>query len=135
MIDAEPGGVRHRCEGECGADAGGRDHVVPARVADPGQRVVLGAQRDGELARAVNSLERGGDAVGADLHREPGVGEHVGDPRHRAMLVPRQLRVRVDGVAELDQLSATRFDLGFGPRLELCGVGRCLVCHGIPSLH
>ena len=47
-----------RRERERRADAGGRDQVVAAGVADLRQRVVLGEQRDAGPARAPNSAAK-----------------------------------------------------------------------------
>jgi hypothetical protein len=53
-------------QGERGAERGGRDQVVAAGVADAGQRIVLGEQRDERtVARAEIDGERGRQAVGA----------------------------------------------------------------------
>ncbi len=50
--DREPEVVGEPGQSEPGADRGGGDDVVPAGVADPGQRVVLRADRDVQRPRA-----------------------------------------------------------------------------------
>ena len=49
--DRQPDVVGHRGQGHARADGGGGDEVVAAGVAHAGQRVVLGADHDGQGAR------------------------------------------------------------------------------------
>ena len=79
------------------------DDVVPARVTDDGQRVVLGADREVERTVADAAAERGRQVADADVDREPGVGERTGRPRARLLLFELQLGVRVDPMAERDE--------------------------------
>jgi hypothetical protein len=54
-------------DGSCG------DDVVTTRVADAGQRVVLGADREMERAVADRRLERGRQLADAHVDRKPGI--------------------------------------------------------------
>jgi hypothetical protein len=55
---AEIVGERRECETRTGGRR--RDHIVPARVADPRQCVVFGADRDVERSASDHARERGG---------------------------------------------------------------------------
>ncbi len=71
-----------------GADAGRRDQVVPAGVADARQRIVLRADGDGDRAVAPLAAEGGLHAVDAGLHFEsPGPEETA--PAARPRVAPR----------------------------------------------
>lgn len=95
-LDAQPRGVRHRQQTQRRADAGGRDDVVAARVADAGKGV--GAQGDGERAGAVDRLETGRHPVGSAGDLEARILEEGRDPRGGLVLLPRQLGVLVDRI-------------------------------------
>ena len=84
-------------------DGGGGDDVVAAGVADAGQRVVLGADDDVERAAdPARRLEGGGQAADARLDGEPVPVERLTEPGGRPLLLPFDLGVGVDAVAEGD---------------------------------
>lgn len=96
-----------RVRGQCqrGPHGRGRDDVVPARVPEAGQRVVLGAERHRGPAVAGRRGERGGQPARAGLHSETGRGQRPGQPRRGPVLPERGLRMGVQPVAEPDQQS------------------------------
>ncbi len=84
-------------DGDRGGAGGGADQVVAAAVAEPGERVVLGEQRDRRpVAAAVLPAERGRQRRDAALDREPVTGEEAAEPAARLLLLEADLRVRVD---------------------------------------
>src|SRR5262249_58713131 len=94
-----PRRVRDVRGGESGADRERRDQVVTARVADVGQRIVLGADRHVQGAAAGAGEEGGGDAADTALHLEaPGV-EGVRQPSRGALLLEGELGAGVDAAA------------------------------------
>ena len=115
--------VGERGEGEAGADGGGRDDVVPAGMTDAGQRVVLGADGDGQRSAARGGGESGVEAGHARLDRQAGRIEHLDQPGARAVLLEGELGVAVDGVRERDEpFGLVRHGRGGGgPRVGCCG--------------
>ena len=75
--------VDERREREPGADRGRRDDVVPARVTDHGQRVVLRADRDVQRPVADAARERGRQI--ADARRRPGARRRTSAPAVHAL--------------------------------------------------
>ncbi len=86
-----------------GADRGRGDDVVTARVTDPGERVVLRADR--EMQRPISEPTREGGREFADTRfdRESGIGEQTGRPCARPLLLELQLGVRVDAMTQRDE--------------------------------
>src|SRR2546430_2452971 len=102
------------------ACARGRDDVVAAGVADAGQRVVLGHDRDrrsGPSAVDRRAERRGEPAHGA---LDPGavLGEELGEPRVRLLFLERELRMVVDSVGEGLELVREAVDGRGDPGLE-----------------
>src|SRR5688572_27763780 len=89
-------------EGGAGPDAGGGDHVVAACVTDAGQRIVLGHDGDGGTGGGAGNRrpERGRQSTHAALHGGSVLGEEVGEPGVRLVLLERQLGVDVQLVRE-----------------------------------
>ncbi len=79
------------------------DHVVPTRVPEPRQRVVLRAHPHRQIAAPVRADHRGLQPVRAPFHREPGARQQLREPRRRGVLLERQLRLRVQRPPELQQ--------------------------------
>src|SRR5439155_1766503 len=79
---------------------------VTARVADPGQAVVLGAERDAERPRSGLGDERRRQLADAARHLEARRVERLGEPARRPFLLEAQLGMRVDAMAQRDQLVA-----------------------------
>ena len=103
--------VGHRGQGQPGPHGARRDDVVAAGVAHVGQRVVLGAHGDDQVAVTRPGLQCRGDVVDAFGDREPARTERLGHGVGRPGLVEAQLGRRVDRVAEGDQLGqALRYD-------------------------
>ena len=97
--DRQPEVVGHLRERQRGADRGRGDDVVPARMSDARQRVVLGADRDGQRRRS--------PIVGAECRVQPGGGRGdreapLGDQRlglgAAAVFGEREFRLGVDVV-------------------------------------
>ena len=123
--DADPArrAVRETGEGEAGADARRRDQVVPAGVADLRQRVVLRQQRHaGAAIRSELGLEGRFEAVGTALDLQPGALQGSGEERRGVELLESELRVRVDGVGEFEQLGPHRVHGGARFFFQLRGV-------------
>ena len=103
--------VDERREREPGADRAGGDDVVPARVPDHGQRVVLRADRDVQRSVAdacvLNAVGRSQMPMSIG---KPGVGERARGPRARLLLFELQLGMRVDAMAERDEPLALAVD-------------------------
>src|SRR2546427_202317 len=107
-------------QGHPRACARGRDDVVAAGVADAGQRVVLGHDRDrrsGPSAVDRRAERRGEPAHGA---LDPGavLGEELGEPRVRLLFLERELRMVVDSVGEGLELVREAVDGRGDPGLE-----------------
>ena len=111
--DGDPAVARlgHRGRGESGAQTGRSDDVVPAGVADAGQRVVLEADGDVRAGPAGSSDEGGLQAVGAALGRDALVLEHVAEQVVGVVLLEVQLGLGVDPVGHVDQEVGTPVDL------------------------
>jgi hypothetical protein len=82
------------------ADPAGGDEVVPAAVADAGQRVVLQQVGDDRRAVAVLRHERGVQPGDGGLHGEAAAGQPVLQQARRAVLGQRQLGMTVQVEAE-----------------------------------
>ena len=108
--------VDERREREPGADRGRRDDVVPARVPDAGQRVVLGADREVQRTGADPARERGRQVADAGVDREARVGEHARGPGARPDLLELQLGMRVHAVTEPDECLCVRLRRFHAPR-------------------
>nr|WP_201791094.1 hypothetical protein [Nesterenkonia sp. PF2B19] len=98
--------VRDGGQSDGGADGGGGDDVVPAGVADLGQRVILGADPDDKVAGAVPGGEGGGQVRHRCGDGESGVGELVAQPGGAAVLLEGGLGQAVDVMAETGQALA-----------------------------
>ncbi len=120
---------------ECGtgAQGGGRDHVVPAGVADLGQGVVLGADHQVRSGRADPGSERRGEAVRRRLDLEAVPAEEVDAPLGGSVLVVGELRVRRDGVGDAEDLVGDRTDPAADELHVRGGRGPVGGCHG-PSI-
>ena len=121
-------------QGEPGPDQRGGVHVVAAGVGDAGsgagprvgrgvldgQGVEVGAQRDDTVA-----LADLGDQPGLGQARDPppGLGHPGGHDRGGPVLGPRQLGVRVQVAAQLDELGVVLLDDGVDQRGRIGGVG------------
>src|SRR5207245_558316 len=78
--------------------------VVAAGVADRGQAIVLGADRQMQRAVADAGAKRGRQVADATLDHEPRVVERGTEPCRRALLLEAELRVGVDAMAERTEL-------------------------------
>ena len=107
--------VGHCGRGERGADRGRGNDVVAAGVADTGQAVVLGADRDVQRAAAGTRHERRGQVVHAGLHAEARLVERLRQPSRGFFFFEAQFGMGVDAVAEGDQ-SVLRFGEAFAGR-------------------
>ena len=108
-----------RAEG--GTDGRRGDHVVAAGMADLGKGVVLGADRDRERSGPGTRGERGRQVADPALDGEAGIGERLGAPGRRLLLLEAELRVAVDHPRQPDQLAAGALDRRKG--LLLGGLG------------
>jgi hypothetical protein len=104
---------------EAGAQAGGRDHVVPARMADLRERIVLAEHRHHRTLTAHRGPERRRHAVGRAFGRQRGLVEHRGQEIVRGLLLVGQLRVIVDPVGDVDETVTPPVDLRAHGCLEL----------------
>src|SRR5262249_12295598 len=95
--------VGERREREPRARRGRRNDVVPARVTDARQRVVLRTDREMQRTRSRARDERGVEITDAGLDREPAVREYRGRPRARLRLLEAQLGTGVDAMAQIDE--------------------------------
>ena len=105
--------------------ADGRDQIVAARVADPGQCIVFGENGDaragggaGELA-----LERRLEPVHGSLHGQSLRRQRIAQQRARVVLVECEFRVRVDVVRYVDQGLRQRVDAIAGDLFQCGGHG------------
>jgi len=94
---------KDRLHGQGGAQGRRPDDVVPAGVAQPGQRVVLGQERDPGLARPGVPREGRGQPGHAAGHHEVVPLQDGGEPLGRLELLVRQLRVRVQEPARVEE--------------------------------
>ena len=104
--------VAHCIERKRRAERGRGDQIVSARVADAGQRVVLGQQshpraRCGAFEFA---LESGFEAVCRPPHRQSRRGQRVAQQAARMVFIEREFRMRVDVVRDVEQLRGHRVD-------------------------
>ena len=111
--------VGQRRERESRAHRARGDDVVPARVSDAGQGVVLGADRDVQRARADHARERGRQLADAGVDGEAGVGQHAGSPSAGLLFFESELGVRVDPVAQRDERVRMLLDVGPGSRFGI----------------
>jgi hypothetical protein len=112
--------VRHRRQGQPGADARGCDQVVPAGVAHLRQGVVL--RQQGHAGAAVGAELRGEcrlEAMGPGFDPEARLAECRHEQRCRLVLFEGQLGVRVNGAGDSQQLVAHAIDRLTDPVLEL----------------
>jgi len=86
------------CEGR--SERAGGDDVVPAGVADAGQRVVLSADRQHQVAMATARREGGGKLAHTLVDVEAVLLKGAGQERRRVVLLERRLGVGVDGMAD-----------------------------------
>src|SRR5699024_9394004 len=93
-------------EREGRAERGAGDEVVPAAVADAGQRIVLHAQRGDQGAGPAGGAEGGGQLRDAALDDEAGVLEQVRAAVVRAMLLEGGLGIGVEGTGQGAHLGA-----------------------------
>ncbi|WP_376699947.1 hypothetical protein, partial [Streptomyces cacaoi] len=96
--DAQAEFVGDRGRSGGGADGARGDHVVPAGVAEPGQRVVLGAHAHVQRARVEGGGERGGQPAGAGDERVAEGVQCLARPACGLLLLPGGLRAGVDRV-------------------------------------
>jgi hypothetical protein len=101
--DREAELVGQRCQGQPGTDGGRRDDVVAARVPDPRQGVVLGADRHRQGPGAGLRDDRGVEPRRPVLDVEPSRGQCLGHPARGVVLLESQLGVGVDRVGQRDQ--------------------------------
>ena len=106
---------RQRRRRQAGTEAGGGDDVVPARVPESGEGVVLEEHGDGGAGLAGRRREGRVDAVRRSLDRQALVLQHAGEEVVGELLLVVRLRVLVDLVGQLDQ--------PIGPGLDLGGAG------------
>ena len=96
------------------AEACGRDDVMPTGMADAGQRVVFGENRDHRSAvlaefRGIGGLHAEGFALNRQIHALA----TASDSRAcRLEFLEREFRLGVDGVTELEKLRAHAVDSG-----------------------
>ena len=87
------------------ADAGRRDDIVAAGVADAGQRVVLGADRDGRAGRVADlGPERRRHPVRAQLRLDAVPCQHLDQRRRAAVLLEGGLGMLVQPPHDLGEL-------------------------------
>ena len=84
--DGQPHVVGHFGRGERGADRGRGDDVVAAGVADAGQAVIFGANRDVQRPAARPRHERGGQVVHPGPDVETGLVERLRQPSRGFLL-------------------------------------------------
>ena len=102
--DGEPEFVRHRGQGQSGPHRRGRDDVVPAGVADGGQRVVLGAHGDHQFPFSGPRLECRRQVIDALVHGKAARTECLRHGSSGGSLPEAQLRCGVDRVAQCNEL-------------------------------
>ncbi len=125
-----PGGhLRHGGHRQRGAQARRRDEVVPARVPEAGQGVVLHQQRHRRPALARARRERGGHPRHAPLHGETGALQLAREQGRRPVLGEGVLGVGVQAQGNVPQ--------GVGPGRHLLAQGQMYVVrragHGASS--
>ena len=114
----------HRGRSDAGPDAGRADDVVPARVADAGQGVVLAHDRHPGAGRARRRQERGRDAARTPLDRQALALDHPGQELVGEVLLVVELGSRVHLVRHVEQQVASLVDLGRQARLDVGERGR-----------
>ena len=95
--------VRERGQTDARADRGRSNDVVPARVSDAGQRVVLGAEREHQVTAAEPGIEGGRQVGDAGAHLETAAAQHVDDLRGAAVLLEGEFRFGVNRMRQRDQ--------------------------------
>jgi hypothetical protein len=91
--------IPHRRQGCARSGARRRDDVVPARMPDAGQRVVLAQDGDGRARAGLDrGAKRGVDACHAPLDLEALRGEKIRQPPRRLDLLEAKLGVGVNPV-------------------------------------
>jgi hypothetical protein len=113
-------------------DGRGGDDVVAAGVADVGQAVVLGADRDVERAAAGARAERGREPAHAGFDAESRGVERLGNPGGGTLLLEAELGMRVDAVRERDEVRAFGVDAFAGGYLGVHGRHRIDPRSGAP---
>ncbi|WP_371801297.1 hypothetical protein OHA38_37365 [Streptomyces sp. NBC_01732] len=94
------------------ARTGGADDVVPAGMADLGQRVVLRAHPDRQVTTAVLGGQRRRQIAHRAIHGETGVLQQYREPFGGPGLRERDLRIVVQRVAELQKPAPVRVEAG-----------------------
>ena len=98
---------------QAGADGRGTDQVVSAAVAQPGQRVILGQDRNSRPRTALAAelgLEGGPHASRAGLDRDAGRLQQARQTPGRLDLLVADLRMSVNPIGSLDQLGGLAVD-------------------------
>src|SRR5262245_4802877 len=95
------------------------DHVVPARVPDSREGVVLGAERHVQRPRTASRDHCRRQVADATADVEAGVGEPLRQPYRRPVLLERQLGRGVDAMAERYELTTRGLEALLGCRLRL----------------
>ena len=124
--------VGERGERETGAHGRGRDHVVPARMADARQRVVLRTDRDRERAGARGRDERRREVAHPGFDGERSA-QSVGHPLGRALLLEGELGMGVHGVRQLDECPARGSHLPLRDGLGIHGANLATTSPHVPS--
>ncbi|MPN05386.1 hypothetical protein SDC9_152636 [bioreactor metagenome] len=122
QLDAQPRVRGQWRQSQCRPQACCRDHIVAAAVTDARQRVVLAADHHGEIAVAVQRLDGGWHAIGADLDLETGVVEDECDAFGCPELLPGQLRVRVNRVIQGEQIVGAALQFRLDTLLRYCEI-------------
>jgi hypothetical protein len=79
---------------------------LAAGVADAGQAVVFRAKGDVQRARAGARAKRGREVADASPHAETRVSQGLGNPGRRLLLLPSELGMGVNPMAQVDQALA-----------------------------
>jgi hypothetical protein len=101
-----------------GAETRRRDHVVPARVTDPGQGVVFAEHRDVEAVVTHCCLERGIDPVCMSRRVQAGDAQLIDEEVVGEMLLEVQFGMGMDLVTGVQQLIRETIDLGADSGLQ-----------------
>ncbi len=107
----QPDFVGDRGEADRRTKRGRGNDVVPARVANLGQRVVLGDDGDVQRPRTARADERRFEPAYWRFHRVARFRQFIHEPSGGQPLLVGELRVGVDSVAELDEAVTGAFDL------------------------
>ena len=121
--DPSPEGLGDLRHGDARAEPRGADDVVPARMADAGERVIFAEHCHRRAVFGADAgVERGRDVVGATRHVDAVVFQHAGQGFVGVVLLEVELGVGVNRVREIEQRRREALDLGTNDVFRVCSV-------------